>query len=67
MREGRAQAAEAKVKFLLRCLPQGFSPKGDSHSKTAAAQAVASRRAKMETQRCVEKGTRNPSKGTVSA
>lgn len=51
------------LKFLLRCRPQGFSPKGDSHSYTATAIAVIFNDVKIAIQSSGENGSKNAKSG----
>lgn len=51
------------LKFLLRCLPQGFNPNGLNHSYTATAIAVMFNDVKIAIQSSGENGSRNANSG----
>lgn len=51
------------LKFLLRCLPQGFRPNGLSHSYTATAIAVIFKDVKIAIQSSGENGSKNAKSG----
>lgn len=56
-------SADAMLKFLLRCLPQGFRPKGLSHSYVATAIAVMLSEVKTAIHSSVLNGSRKANSG----